>query len=262
MSGTNSSVSQIIESSGTRTTVGARKLPRPRSPSVRRVPPHSTSPVSRASATTWLVALDRRDVDDRRQEAVALERADPRDRLGAGHETVAELVDQRLVRRTPARRPSTSGRRTRTRERAVPSTASARSADAATITGFLPPISQIAGRGCDDEKDWMIDIPTPLEPVNVRPPSRLSPTSAAPAWSPAPVTRLTAPGGTPPSTNASYIEVSAQRADLGRLDDDRVAGDERGARRAGDERRRVVERRDHAPDAVRPHHVASSPRLR
>ena len=51
----------------------------------------------------------------------------------------------------------------------------------------------------------MIDIPTPLEPVNVSPPSRLSPTSAAPAWSPAPVTRLTTPGGTPPSTNASYI---------------------------------------------------------
>ena len=57
--------------------------------------------------------------------------------------------------------------------RAVPSTARSRSADEATITGFFPPISQIAGFGCDTAKSWMIDIPTALEPVKVTPSTRL-----------------------------------------------------------------------------------------
>ena len=37
------------------------------------------------------------------------------------------------------------------------------------MTGFLPPISQIAGFGYDDENERMIDIPTALDPVNVTP---------------------------------------------------------------------------------------------
>ncbi len=43
---------------------------------------------------------------------------------------------------------------------------------------------------------------------------------------------------------------------FGRLDDQRVAGDQRRAGRPGDERRGVVERGDHGPHAVRAHHVA------
>ena len=85
--------------------------------------------------------------------------------------------------------------------RAVPSTASARSAEAVTITGFLPPISQIAGFGCEVENERMIDMPTLLDPVNVRPSTPGWCTSADPT-SPPPVTRLTTPRGTPASVSA------------------------------------------------------------
>jgi hypothetical protein len=85
----------------------------------------------------------------------------------------------------------------------VPSTARSRSADAATITGFLPPISQIAGLGCEVENDCRIDIPTALDPVNVMPSTPPWLTSAEPTSAP-PLTMLTTPRGTPASTNARY----------------------------------------------------------
>ncbi len=49
--------------------------------------------------------------------------------------------------------------------------------------------------------------------------------------------------------------MTAERADRRRLDDHRVAGHQGGTGGAGDERRRIVERGDHRPHAVRAHHV-------
>ena len=123
-----------------------------------------------------------------------------------------------------------------------------------TITGFLPPISQIAGFGCDELNERMIDMPTALDPVNVTPSTPGCRTSAAPVSAP-PVSRLTAPRRHAGLDEGVEHEVTAERADRRRLDDHRVAGDECGTGRTGDERRRVVERGDHRPHPVRPHHV-------
>ena len=79
-----------------------------------------------------------------------------------------ELIGDRLVDEHPRRR--------RALLATEPERAASRALDGqveigrgATITGFLPPISQIAGFGCDVEKDWMIDMPIALDPVNVSP---------------------------------------------------------------------------------------------
>ena len=87
--------------------------------------------------------------------------------------------------------------------RPVPAAARSRSAAAVTITGFLPPISQIAGFGYADANERMIAMPTALDPVNVTPSTPGCRTRAAPVSAP-PVTRFTTPGGTPAATRASY----------------------------------------------------------
>ena len=87
------------------------------------------------------------------------------------------------------------------------------------------------------------------------PATRASPTSARPTTSPGPVTTCSAPGGTPASHNASAAEHRRHGALLRRFQHDGVARDQRGRGRRDRERHREVERRDHAPHAVRPHDV-------
>ena len=76
--------------------------------------------------------------------------------------------------------------------------------------------------------------------------------SVWPTVSPGPMTRLTTPFGTPASMYASSSLTRRQRRRGRRLEDDRVAGHQRRAGRAGGERHREVERADDREDAVRP----------
>ena len=68
--------------------------------------------------------------------------------------------------------------------------------------------------------------------------------SAWPTESPGPITRLTTPFGTPASMYAWSMFCADSGEALGGLDDDRVAGHHRRARRSGGERHREVERAD------------------
>ena len=136
----------------------------------------------------------------------------------------------------------------------MPAAARSRSAAAVTITGFLPPISQIAGFGY--ERSERADDRHPhgarageRHPVDARvPDQRLAGAGAA---------------GQQVHDAARHAcrdegvddEMTAERSDRRRLDDHGVAGDQGGTGRTGDERRRVVERGDHRPHPVRSHHV-------
>ena len=101
----------------------------------------------------------------------------------------------------------------------------------------------------------MIVRPTATEPVKVAPAVRASRTSCSP---------IAAPGAVDVVEDARRQArvadaVGEQAARPGRvggaLEDDRVAGHERGGGRARRERDREIERRDHGPDAVGPHHA-------
>jgi hypothetical protein len=84
----------------------------------------------------------------------------------------------------------------------MPAAAASRSADAATIAGFLPPISVIAGRA--KRPSWKrrpSARPTSAEPVKTTPsiaPSASARPVAAPPW-----TSPTTPSGNPAAANAS-----------------------------------------------------------
>jgi hypothetical protein len=74
-------------------------------------------------------------------------------------------------------------------ERWMPMAARSRSACLVTMTGFLPPISAMHGRG---QRPWAkartIPIPTSPEPVKVTPATSGCRTSASPTSGPLPVT--------------------------------------------------------------------------
>ena len=128
-----------------------------------------------------LVALDRGGVDDGRQEAVAVERPDPRDRRRRGPRGGRRTRRRAIRGRTPATRPSTSGPRTRTPTGPCPRPPARDRPTRRRSPGSCHPSRRSPDAGATPRTAWMIDIPTLLEPVNVSPPRRLSPTSAAPA---------------------------------------------------------------------------------
>ena len=94
----------------------------------------------------------------------------------------------------------------------------------------------------------MICRPTAHEPVNAIVWMRGSATSALPASSP-PGSRCSASSGTPPACSASTTALAHRRGLLGGLEDDGVAGRQRGGGHAAGDRQREVPRRDHAGHA-------------
>ena len=133
----------------------------------------------------------------------------------------------------------------------MPVAASSRSALAATIAGFLPPISVIAGRAYGPSwKRRPSARPTSAEPVNTTP--SIAPSASARPVSAPPWTSPTTPSGRPGGGERLADQRARQRRLLGRLDHDRVAGDERAGGHPGDERDGEVERPDHAEHAEGP----------
>ena len=72
--------------------------------------------------------------------------------------------------------------------------------------------------------------PTAVEPVNDSAATRASRASASPTTRPLPCTTLSTPAGRPASCRAAARFARGQRGELGRLDDDGVAADQRGRR--------------------------------
>ena len=132
----------------------------------------------------------------------------------------------------------------------MPAAAAPTSAEAATIAGFLPPISVIAGRANGPSaKRRPSARPTSAEPVKTTP-------SIAPSRAPGPSPRrrapaTTTPSGSPAATKHSPTSAPDKRRLLRRLDDHGVARDQRARGHADDERDGEVERADDAEDAER-----------
>ena len=95
-----------------------------------------------------------------------------------------------------------------------------------------------------------IRVPTAVEPVKAMQATSGSSTSGSPTSAPVPVTTLTTPGGRS-SSAVSHHAQRRQRRQLARLDDDGVAGGDRGRDLPGHEQERIVERHDAADDAER-----------
>ena len=125
--------------------------------------------------------------------------------------------------------------------------ARSRSASASTIIGSLPPSSRLTGVSVS-AACAITFLPVATEPVNIT--KSTSSTSAAPV-SPRPVATWKTPSGRPALGEHLGHQQRGQRGDLGRLEDDRVAGRER--RDAVAERvvERVVPGADHADHAER-----------
>ncbi len=89
----------------------------------------------------------------------------------------------------------------------IPSVARSRSASASTTTPFLPPSSSET-RLSRRAARWAMSLPVVEEPVNEMTATSGLSTMASPTSPPAPVTRLTTPGGKPASAISSTRSVA------------------------------------------------------
>ena len=132
----------------------------------------------------------------------------------------------------------------------VASIAASRSASAKTTAGDLPPSSIERPFRCGAAFAKM-SCPVRLSPVNEISGTSGCLTSASPASSPSPWTRLNTPAGRPGLLEDPGPQGRRQRRELRRLEDDRVAGGQRGSELPRLEHERRVPRRDEPGDADR-----------
>ena len=108
----------------------------------------------------------------------------------------------------------------------MPAAAASTSAEAATIAGFLPPISVIAGRANGPSAKRLPSArPTSAEPVKTTP--SIAPSASARPVSSPPWTSATTPSGSPAAAKHSPTSAPDSGVCSDGLIDDRVAGHER-----------------------------------
>ena len=133
--------------------------------------------------------------------------------------------------RSPCRARCSAGRRCRSRRTGRPRRPGRGRRSGVTTSGFLPPSSRQAVCRCRPVSA-PISRPTADEPVkptlSIRPGSSAC-SSPAKVAGPSACTMLNTPSGSPPPrTNSSWNAAERDRGVLGRLPDDRVAGQQRG----------------------------------
>jgi hypothetical protein len=132
-------------------------------------------------------------------------------------------------------------------------TASSTSASASTTVGFFPPISSWT-RARRFAASTAMRLPVASDPVNEMARTWAFVTISLPTRLPGPVTRLMAPFVTPGLVERLDHPQRAERRDVGRLQHDRVAADERRRRLPRGNGDREVPGRDEADDPERPPH--------
>ena len=104
---------------------------------------------------------------------------------------------------------------------------------------------------CSGRRRPCISLPTSVEPVKAIMSTSGCSASGLPAFSPKPGTTLSTPSGKPGLLGEAPEQQRAERRLLRRLQDDRIAGDQRRADLPGADDERIVPRHDRADDAER-----------